>query len=331
MNDRMRLRRGFVMLLAGAISMTAFGCVAPDNAAPPTKHVVWIAGDEEYRSEEALPQLARILERVPGLRCTVLHSRDPATGAIDPNASHSIPGLEALASADLVVLLIRFRDLPDADMRHFVDYVESGKPIVALRTSTHAFRIDGDRTYARYSFDATDELAPGWDGGFGRRFLGETWIAHHGEHGVEGTRGLLPADADPARAHSILRGIADGAIFDPADVYTVRLPLPAGCTPLVFGEVTASLSPDSPPTTARAKNDPMMPIAWTRVLASPHGEQRIFTTTLGSSQAFLHEASRRLLVNACLWALGREDAITPALDVSRAGSYEPTGFGFRTR
>lgn len=331
MNHRMRVRRGCVAVFAGWISTITLGCIAPNVARPPTKHVVWIAGDEEYRSEESLPELARIVERLPGVRCTVLHSRDPISGAIDPNASHSIPGLEALESADLVVLLIRFRDLPDADMRHFVDYVERGQPIVALRTSTHAFRIGTDRKYSRYSFDATDEIAPGWDGGFGRKILGETWIAHHGEHGVEGTRGRLPAEVDPARAHPILRGIADGAIFDPSDVYSVRLPLPEGCTPIVFGEVTATLSPDASATSERAKNDPMMPIAWTRVLHSAHGQQRIFTTTLGSSQAFLHEASRRLLVNACLWALGREDEITPALDVSLTGNYRPTAFGFRAR
>src|SRR5688572_5306802 len=88
------------------------------------KHVVLVAGDEEYRSEEALPQLARILSVHHGFRCTVLFSIDPATGAIDPDQRGSIPGLEALDTADLAVLFTRFRRLPDADMKHLVDYVE---------------------------------------------------------------------------------------------------------------------------------------------------------------------------------------------------------------
>src|SRR5437660_617455 len=72
------------------------------------KHVVLVSGDEEYRSEEALPQLAKILSRRHGFKCTVLFAIDPKTGTIDPNKSN-IPGLEALDRADLMVLFTRFR------------------------------------------------------------------------------------------------------------------------------------------------------------------------------------------------------------------------------
>ena len=100
-------------------------------------NVVFVTGDEEYRSEQGMPQLARILSRL-GCRCTVLFAIDPATGAIDPGVRDCIPGLAALATADLMVLFTRFRDLPDADMQHIVDYVESGRPIVAARWSVRA-------------------------------------------------------------------------------------------------------------------------------------------------------------------------------------------------
>jgi hypothetical protein len=69
---------------------------------------VLIAGDNEYRSEEALPQLAKILATHHGFKCTVLFSQD-GEGTIDPNAENNIPGLEALKSADLMVLGLRFR------------------------------------------------------------------------------------------------------------------------------------------------------------------------------------------------------------------------------
>src|SRR6266508_4385591 len=65
------------------------------------KHVVLVSGDEEYRSEEALPQLAKILARHHGFKCTVLFAIDPADGTINPNVSN-IPGLEALKTADLM-------------------------------------------------------------------------------------------------------------------------------------------------------------------------------------------------------------------------------------
>ena len=104
------------------------------------KHIVFLAGDEEYRSEEGLPMLARILAVRHGFKCTVLFTINPADGTIDPLTLTNMPGMAALDSADACVMGLRFRELPDAQMKHFVDYLNAGKPIIALRTSTHAFK-----------------------------------------------------------------------------------------------------------------------------------------------------------------------------------------------
>ncbi len=76
------------------------------------KHIVLVSGDEEYRSEEGLPQLGKILATHHGFKCTVLFPIDAETGEIDPGNQNNIPGLEALDDADLMVILTRFRDLP---------------------------------------------------------------------------------------------------------------------------------------------------------------------------------------------------------------------------
>src|SRR5438093_10683226 len=133
------------------------------------KHVVLISGDEEYRSEETLPQLAKILANRHGFNCTVLFAIDPKGGTINPNMRNNIPGLEALKAADLMVIFTRFRELPDEQMKHIVDYVESGRPIIGMRTATHDFAFKKNASYARYSWDSKE-----WDGGFGRQMLGET-------------------------------------------------------------------------------------------------------------------------------------------------------------
>ena len=104
------------------------------------KHVVLVSGDEEYRSEEALPQLAKILAQRHGFKCTVLFAIGK-DGTIDPNRNDNIPGLEALRSADLMIIATRFRNLPDDQMKEVVDYVESGRPIIGMRTATHAFNL----------------------------------------------------------------------------------------------------------------------------------------------------------------------------------------------
>jgi hypothetical protein len=284
------------------------------------KHIVLVSGDEEYRSEEALPQLARILARRHGFKCTVLFAIDPGDGTINPNVRDNVPGLEVLAKADLLVLFTRFRDLPDEQMKHLVTYIEAGRPILGMRTATHAFDIPPGRTYARYSWNSKE-----WDGGFGRQVLGETWINHHGQHGKQSTRGLL---AKGQEDHPILRGIQDGAIWGPTDVYRVRLPLPGDSKPLVLGAVLEGMRPTDLPV-AGGVNDPLMPIAWSRSYTGAAGKTaRVFTTTMGASQDLLSEGLRRLLVNACYWAVGIEDRIPAKADVDLVGGYQPRPFGF---
>ena len=279
---------------------------------------VLVSGDEEYRSEEGLPQLAKILARRHGFKCTVLFAIDPKDGTINPEKRDNIPGLEALKTADLMVILLRFRDLPDEQMRHVVDYVESGRPIVALRTATHAFNIEGAKTFAKYSFQAKD-----WDGGFGRQVLGETWINHHGQHGKESTRGVI---APGMENHPLVRGVED--IWGPTDVYQVRLPLPGDSKPAILGQVLEGMKPEDKPVAGK-KNDPMMPVAWIKTYTGTRGKTaRVFTTTMGASQDLESEGLRRLLVNACYWAVGMEEKIPARASVDLVGEYKPSPFRF---
>ncbi len=284
------------------------------------KRVVLISGDEEYRSEEALPQLAKILSQRHGFDCTVLFAINPADGAILPTQLNNIPGLEALDHADLMIIAARFRDLPDDQMKHVVDYVESGRPIIGMRTATHAFNLAGSSKFAGYGWQSKSP-----SGGFGRQVLGETWIDHHGHHGHESTRGIIvPAMA----SHPILRGIHDGDIWGPTDVYTVRLPLPGDSQPLVMGQVLTGMHADDKPLEGK-KNDPMMPVAWIKSFTGTAGRPaRVFTTTMGAATDLESEGLRRLLVNAAYWGVELEDKIPEKTNVELVGTFKPTPFGF---
>ncbi|MHC4265995.1 MAG: hypothetical protein ACYSUK_08690, partial [Planctomycetota bacterium] len=99
------------------------------------KHIVFVTGDEEYRSEEAMPQMAKILAKHHGFKCTVLFAIDKETGEINPDVLDNIPGLEALEKADLMILFTRMRELPDEQMKYIIDYTNSGKPIIGIRTA----------------------------------------------------------------------------------------------------------------------------------------------------------------------------------------------------
>jgi hypothetical protein len=284
------------------------------------KHIVFVSGDEEYRSEEALPQLAKVLAKRHGFKCTVLFAVNPDKGGtIDPEYNKNIPGLEALKNADLMVILTRFRNLPDEQMKFVADYVEAGKPVVGLRTATHAFAL-GSKEYGKYSWNAKEK---GWEGGFGKLVLGDTWLSHHGDHGKQSTLGILAKDQ---KDNPILRGIKDGDIWGPTDVYGVRLPLPGECKVLVLGEVLSGMKPTDKPVEGK-KNEPMMPLAWTKTYKVPDGKEgKAFTTTMGASQDLESEGLRRLLVNACYWAVGLEDKIAEKANVDLVGEYKPSPF-----
>lgn len=281
------------------------------------KKIVLISGDEEYRSEEGLPQLGKILAKHHGFTCTVLFAVAP-DGTIDPNRQDNIPGLEALRKADLMIIATRFRKLPDDQMKEIVDYVESGRPVIGMRTATHAFSMKHGK-YAHYSFDSKE-----WEGGFGRQVLGETWISHHGHHNKEGTRGII---APGMANHPIVRGIKDGDIWGATDVYGVRLPLPGDSKPLILGEVIDTMTKDGKKVEGK-KNDPMMPVAWVKTFTGKSGKTaRVFTTTMGAAEDLVSEGTRRMLVNAAYWAVGLEDKIPAESDVAIVGEFKPHHFG----
>ena len=282
------------------------------------KHIVFVSGDDEYRSEEALPLLAKIMAEHHGFKCTVLFAIDPNTGEITPSHQTNIPGLEALEDADLAVFLLRFRNLPDDQMKHIVDYTNSGKPIIGMRTSTHAFNIRQDSKYHKYTFNNNGDYKKGW----GRQVLGETWINHHGHHGRESTGGV---PVQGKESHPILRGCKE--IWGDTDVYGVTK-LEGDSDPILLGAVLDGMTPDAKPVEGK-KNEPMMPVAWVKTYKGESGKvSKVFNTTMGAATDLISEGTRRMMVNSMFWGLGMEDKITADLDVSIIGEYKPTKFGF---
>lgn len=281
------------------------------------KHIVFVAAEESYRSEESMPLMARILSKYHGFKCTVLFAIDPADGTINPMVKDNIPGLEALDSADLLVAFFRWRELPDDQMKRIIDYTESGKPIIGIRNATHPFRYAKrpDSRYAKY--DSASRNPPG---GWGRLVLGETWVSHYGKNLVESTR----ADAAPGMAdHPILRGIPK-SFWIADDVYGISDSLHGDSTPLLLGQPLAGWTPDDKPV---AEKKPI-PIAWTKTYTGASGiPARIFTSTMGHGDAFKIADFRRLLVNACYWCLKMEPQISPTSKVDLIGPYAPGPIG----
>ena len=285
------------------------------------KTVVLLAGDEEYRSEESLPMLARILAERHGFHAVVLFAHDD--GVINPNNGASLAKPEALDGADAVVLGLRFRKWNEAALAKFDAAVKRGVPIVATRTSTHAFAgIPKESAFASYNWNAK--------GGFGKNILGETWINHWGNHKGEATR---TATEPGAEKNPILNGV-DIAYGD-TDVYEAYPP--ADAKVLLRGVVLKDMDPKSPPSERRKKrasdkqeqgvNEPAMAVAWTRELKTDAGTvNRILCTTMASASDLKDESLRRLLVNGVFWGLKLD--VPAKADVTPLVEWKPSKYSF---
>ena len=283
------------------------------------QHIVFVTGEEYYRSEEGMSMFAKILSQHHGYKCTVLFAIDPVTGFINANKANNIPGLEALKSADLMVVFARFRELPDADMKHIVDYVNAGKPVLGIRNATHAFRYSANSTSPYKNWDFQSKA---WLGGFGQQILGDTWIAHYGKFQKEAT---LATVISSQRNNPVLRGVAD-TIFCHTDVNSVERLTPKDLV-LMQGQVLSGLNPMDPPVTDKRK-DVRMPFAWFKTYTAPSGKEgRSFTTTAGASLDWQSEDLRRLMVNAIYSLTGHEKDIPEKSNVNFIGEYKPKPTG----
>jgi len=307
-----------VGILGAAIPGTALGWAADEATAttraredrPP--YIVFVTGDEEYRSEESMPMLAAILKRDFGFKVTVLYAVN-SQGEIDPYALDNIPHTEVLDDADLMVMFTRFRKLPPEQLAPILRYAESGKPVVGFRTATHAFRYDGG------------ELAAKMNEAWPKDLFGQCWITHHGHFG-DGLEYLTAVEPVPNPDEPILRGVKPFLAY--SWLYHVEGggdTLTGDCKPLAIGRTLKSSH------AARHDRYPATnPVAWTKIRKTASGKEgRVFFTTLGHPFDFKDDSMRRLALQGILWALGQEERIpAEGVSVEFASPYEPNNSGF---
>lgn len=277
-------------------------------------HIVFIANDHEYRSEETCPALARILTLHHGFDTTVLFGIDEQ-GHIKAG-SNNMPGTDVLKNADLLIIFARFLDLPDAQMKPIHDYLQRGCPVIGLRTSTHAFKIESESAYKQYDFRNKDQA---YKGGFGHQILGQSWVGHYGKNHKQSTRIDL---VESKKSHPILTGVKDAWVH--AGGYNAE--------PQPDWEILATAQPllAMKPTGEDDPKKPAMAGHWTRNYTTADGKKhRVVTSLYGASEDIQNEGYRRLLINSTFWALGLENQITPTLRIDLISPYNPTTFKFQ--
>lgn len=282
------------------------------------KHIVFVAADQEYRSEQALPMLAKVLAKHHGFHCTVLFSlndKDEVDPTLkirydDKTITHNIPGLEHLAKADLLVVFSRLISPTEKQLKHIYDYLDAGKPVIGIRTANHGFL-------------GFDYKKGGKKVDFGEDILGGSFRNHHGRWQADSTRGIV---VEKNKDHAVLKGVSD--VWGLTDVYRTFKEggsLPADCTPLLDGQPLKGRNQDD------AINPDLipLPVAWVKTWTSDKGKTaRVFHTTMGSAEDYQNEGLRRLTVNAAYWCLGMDEKIDPKSRVDVVGDYKPLSSGF---
>ncbi|MEJ6978873.1 ThuA domain-containing protein [Pedobacter sp. P351] len=235
--------------------------------------VVFVTGDHEYRSEVTMPLIAAELERNYGMRTIVLKSSP------DHTSEENIPGLEALKDADLAVFYLRWRRLPEDQIKYIDNYLKSGKPVMGFRTTTHAFKYPAGHSLEKWN--AFGEFALGAPPGWGKG--GHTHYGHKSTTDVS----VIPDQAK----HPILTGVPNHFHAD-SWLYRVLPEYPSkGSTSLLMGK---PVNPDK----AAIDN----PVAWTWKTAAGG---KTFMTTLGHPKDFNEEGFQRLVINAVHWTLDK--------------------------
>ena len=310
-----------LLLFAFPVSAADLSITYPAKPGPGVgKHLVFLTGDEEYRGEEGLPMLAKILSQRHGFKCTVLFPLNP-DGTINPDLSASLSDPDQLDSADGIVLALRYRAYPDDVMKKFAAAVDRGIPIIGLRTSTHAFNFKKDSKTSYLSFN-----------NFGRNVLGENWVSHWGGNRQGLTKGIIEPIDDKHRP--ILNGV--GEVYGDSGVYETH-PV-ADATILMRGQVLSGMKPSDPPATWKKKwgsdktehgaNDPMMPVAWTREYKNASGTtNRVFCTTMGAATDLENAALRRLVVNAVYWSFKLD--VPKSAVVTYVDDFKPSPYSFK--
>jgi len=233
--------------------------------------VVFVVGDHEYSSEQTLPLIAAELEKNYGFRTIVLKSEP------DHTSEENIPGLEALEEADLAVFYLRWRRLPEDQIKYIDDYLKSGRPVMGFRTSTHAFNYPEGHPLEKWN--AFGEFALGGPGGWG--------VGGHRHYGNTSSTDvyMVPEQAE----HPILKGL-DPNFHVRSWLYHVLPDYPLkDATSLLMGKTTDTEAEDA------VDN----PVAWTWRTAAGG---KVFTTTLGHPEDFDNENMQHLIINAVHWA-----------------------------
>jgi hypothetical protein len=238
---------------------------------------VIVIGTQHYSPELSMPLFAGELERF-GFEVTLVQCK----GDPEKKDYRVLPGIEALAKADVAIFFCRFLTLDDYEFGYIHDYITSGKGFVGIRTATHSFLYPKGHKLEK------------WNEDFGRRAMGNPYIVHQ-----SGTTECVVLETK--NPHPILSNVKQKTFTSTGSLYLTRLE--PGVIPLVVGtgKGTSRLlnKPSGPLITSEIEKD-IVAWAWENEWGA-----KVFGTSFGDPGDFAEESIVRILVNGVCWAAGQ--------------------------
>jgi sugar lactone lactonase YvrE/type 1 glutamine amidotransferase/nicotinamidase-related amidase len=233
-------------------------------------HLVMLIAEDEYLTEQTLPRFA-VSHLGREFRVTTVFGSD--------RERHSLPGVEAVKDADVLLVSIRRRVLPEADMKLIRDHVKSGRPVVGIRTASHAFSLGADRQPPEGFVDWPE---------FDAEVFGGNYHGHHGNR----LTSMVTAMGD----HAILDGVSKKKAVRQGGSLYLTSPLEQRTTVLTTGMV---------------EGESREPVTWTFSRADGG---RSFYSSMGHVDDFVNAEFTALLYNGICWAAGITPSVSPAHD-----------------
>ena len=225
------------------------------------KHIVIVAAEKEYKTDQSLSQFAEDY---------LSHDFRVSHVYADDKNRDRLHGWEAIADADVLLISVRRRALPTEQLAAIRRHIQSGKPVVGIRTASHAFALrNGEAPEGHQQWPEFDSQV--WGGNY---------TGHHGNTETAYVQTIKGTE------HPIHAGVSADEFKSGGSLYKTS-PLGKHATPLMTGRIAGV-----------AKNEPT---AW--VNETKFGG-KAFYTSLGHTSDFAEPSFKRLLANGIYWATG---------------------------
>lgn len=233
----------------------------PEQKEATAPNILFLIGEREYFTEKSLRDFYQKDLKKLGYTATFIKAKSD-----EGPDRNDFPGLlEAIPSADILFVSARRRAPKKAQLEAIRRHLDSGKALLGIRTTSHAFSLRGK---------PTPEGCSVWEN-FDSKVIGGNYNGHFNDDPFD----IVPG---PGKNHPILKGVK---LTQSARLYRSG-PLKSGTTNLLVS--------------VAKKDQPSEPLAWTHHYGN--NQAKVFYTSLGIVEDFKNPAFRKLLTNAVAWA-----------------------------